>query len=72
MRRQWAALMFLAPALIVLTLFFLLPVLAAFGLSLTDYDIYALADIDNLRFIGLGNYWALLHRPLFWSALWHT
>ncbi|HET8554037.1 MAG TPA: sugar ABC transporter permease [Rhodanobacteraceae bacterium] len=72
MRRHWAAWVFLAPALIVLAVFFLLPVIAAFGLSLTDYDIYALADIHNLRFIGLGNYWALLHRPLFWSALWHT
>ncbi len=72
MRRHWAAWMFLAPAMIVLAVFFLLPVIAAFGLSLTDYDIYALADIRNLRFIGLGNYWALLHRPLFWSALWHT
>ena len=72
MRRHWAAWVFLAPALIVLAVFFLLPVIAAFGLSLTDYDIYALADSHNLRFIGLGNYWALLHRPLFWSALWHT
>jgi multiple sugar transport system permease protein len=52
--------------------FFLLPVLAALGLSLTDYDLYALADIRNLRFVALGNYWELLHRPLFWSALGHT
>ena len=72
MKRHWAAWLFLAPALIVLGVFFLVPVLAALGLSLTDYDIYALADIHNLRFVGLGNYWALLHRPLFWSALWHT
>lgn len=72
MRRHWVAWVFLAPALIVLAVFFLLPVLAALGLSLTDYDIYALADIRNLRFIGLDNYWALLQRPLFWSALWHT
>ena len=62
----------LAPALIVLGVFFLLPVLAALGLSLTDYDLYALANIHNLRFVGLGNYWALLQRPLFWSALGHT
>ncbi|WP_183422308.1 sugar ABC transporter permease [Luteibacter sp. Sphag1AF] len=53
-------------------MFFLLPVLAALLLSLTDYDLYALADIRNLRFIGLENYWTLLHRPLFWSALGHT
>ena len=67
-----AAWLFLAPALLVLGLFFLLPVIAALVLSLTDYDLYALADIRNLRFVALGNYWELLHRPLFWSALGHT
>lgn len=64
--------LFLAPALLVLGMFFLLPVLAALALSLTDYDLYALADLHNLRFVGLSNYWALLQRPLFWSALGHT
>jgi multiple sugar transport system permease protein len=67
-----AAWWFLAPALLVLGLFFLLPVIAALALSLTDYDLYALADIHNLRFVALHNYWALLHRPLFWSALGNT
>ncbi|HEY8683811.1 MAG TPA: sugar ABC transporter permease [Rhodanobacter sp.] len=72
MNRQRAAWLFLAPALLVLGVFFLLPVIAALGLSLTDYDLYALADIRNLRFVALSNYWALLQRPLFWSALGHT
>jgi multiple sugar transport system permease protein len=72
MNSQRTAWLFLAPALVVLGVFFLLPVLAALGLSLTDYDLYALADIRNLRFVALGNYWELLHRPLFWSALGHT
>lgn len=72
MNPQRAAWVFLAPALLVLGLFFLLPVIAALVLSLTDYDLYALADIRNLRFVALGNYWELLHRPLFWSALGHT
>lgn len=72
MNPQRAAWLFLTPALLVLGLFFLLPVIAAFVLSLTDYDLYALADIRNLRFVGLGNYWELLHRPLFWSAPGHT
>ena len=72
MNRQRTAWLFLAPALLVLGVFFILPVIAALGLSLTDYDLYALADIHNLRFVGLHNYWALLHRPLFWSALGNT
>ncbi len=65
----WA---FIAPALTVIALFFGLPVLAALGLSLTDFDIYALADLGNLRFVGLGNYADLLANPLFWKALGNT
>jgi len=72
MNTQRAAWMFLAPAAIVLGVFFLLPVIGALVLSLTDYDLYALADVHNLRFVALANYWALLHRPLFWAALGHT
>ncbi len=68
-RTAW---LFLAPALLVLGVFFLLPVLGALALSFTDYDLYALADLRTLRFVALGNYWMLLHRPQFWSALWHT
>ncbi len=48
-----AAYLFLAPAAIVIGLFFLLPVAAAFAISLTDFDLYALADLKNLRFVGL-------------------
>jgi multiple sugar transport system permease protein len=69
---QRAAWWFLTPALLVLAVFFLLPVIAALGLSLTDYDLYALADIRHLRFVALGNYWDLLHQSAFWSALGHT
>ncbi|TAM14265.1 MAG: sugar ABC transporter permease [Rhodanobacter sp.] len=72
MKPARAAWLFLAPALLVLGVFFLLPVLGALGLSFTDYDLYALADLHRLRFVALGNYWALLHRPAFWAALGHT
>jgi multiple sugar transport system permease protein len=72
MNHQRVAWVFLAPAMVVLGVFFLLPVIAALGLSLTDYDLYALANIHNLRFVALGNYWELLHNRLFWAALGHT
>ena len=65
----WA---FLAPALLLITVFFFLPVLAALLLSFTDFDIYALGDLDRLRFIGLDNYRQLLQSPLFWTALGNT
>jgi len=67
-----AAWCFVAPALLVISVFFFLPVLAALAMSLTDFDIYALADLRNLRFVGLGNYVQLLQTPLFWQALGNT
>jgi multiple sugar transport system permease protein len=67
-----AAWAFATPALLVITVFFFVPVLAALIVSLTDFDLYALADIRNLRFVGLGNYWHLLHTPDFWRAVVNT
>jgi multiple sugar transport system permease protein len=52
--------------------FFVLPVLAALAMSLTDFDIYALADARNLRLVGLHNYGQLLQTPLFWRAVGNT
>lgn len=72
MSRENAAWVFVAPALVALGLFFFVPVLAALALSFTDFDIYALADLGNLRFIGLDNYIMLLKTPLFWKALGNT
>ena len=72
MKLNWAAWAFVAPALVVIAVFFFLPVLAGFALSFTDFDIYALADLGNLRFIGLANYVELLQTPLFWQALGNT
>ena len=67
-----AAWAFVLPALSVIALFFGLPVLAGLLLSLTDFDLYALADLGNLRFVGLGNYLHVLQMPLFWQALGNT
>jgi multiple sugar transport system permease protein len=72
MRTPVAGWMFVAPALIVLGVFFGLPVFAALLLSLTDFDLYALADAGNLRFVGLGNYLDLLQTAIFWKSLGNT
>jgi multiple sugar transport system permease protein len=60
------------PALAVLGLFFFLPVVAGFALSLTDFDLYAIGDIHNIRFIALRNYRELLGNSIFWTALGNT
>ena len=72
MKFERAAVWFVAPALLVIAIFFLLPVIAALAMSVTDFDIYALADPGNLRFVGLANYVRLVGNPLFWQALGNT
>jgi len=72
LRGQRVAWWFVAPALAVIVVFFFLPVGAALLMSLTDFDIYALADIRNLRFVGLGNYILLVQTPLFCQAFGNT
>jgi multiple sugar transport system permease protein len=72
MRTSRAAWLLAAPALAVIVVFFFLPVCAALVLSLTDFDLYALASLKNLRFVGLDNYLQLLRTPLFWKALANT
>lgn len=67
-----AAWLLLSPALGAILLFFALPLVAALFLSLTDFDIYAVADLHNARFVGLGNYARLLRDPLFWKVLRNT
>jgi len=67
-----AAYLFLAPAISAIFVFFFLPVLAAFIISFTDFDIYTLGDWSTLRFVGLNNYVKLIDDPLFWQALQNT
>jgi multiple sugar transport system permease protein len=67
-----AAWLLLAPALGAITAFFALPLVAALLLSLTDFDIYAVADLGNARFVGLSNYAQLVRDPLFWIVLRNT
>jgi len=72
MKVQRAAWWFVTPALAVLAIFFFIPVLAALAMSLTDFDLYALGNFQNLRLVGLRNYAQLLVDPLFWKALGNT
>ena len=68
-RAGWAM---TAPALTAIALFFVVPAVASLALSFTDFDIYALANLANLRFIGLENYQRLVGNPLFWQAMRNT
>ena len=67
-----AAYFFLAPAVIAIFIFFFIPVIAAFVMSFTDFDIYALGNFNTIRFIGFNNYSKLFEDPLFWQSLQNT
>jgi multiple sugar transport system permease protein len=67
-----AAILLLLPALTLITVFYLIPVAGAAVLSATDFDIYSIGDASNTRFVGFGNYSALLRNAMFWRALTNT
>ena len=72
MKGRRVAWWFVGPALAVIGVFFVLPVVAALALSFTDFDLYALADTKNLRLVWLDNYIEVLRTPLFWKSLVNT
>ena len=67
-----AAWLFLSPALLTIGVFFALPIAAGFLLSLTDFDIYSLGSLENVRVVGVRNYVRLLADPLLWQAMRNT
>jgi multiple sugar transport system permease protein len=69
---QRAGWLMVSPALLLIATFFAVPVFAGLALSLTDFDIYSIADLSNLRFVGLDNYAQILSDQLFWKALGNT
>jgi multiple sugar transport system permease protein len=71
-RQDRTAWLFLTPALLLIGVFFVIPVVAGFVLSITDFDIYAIGDPRVARVIGAANYREVLTDPDFWNALRNT
>ena len=71
-RQERAGLAFVTPVLVATAIVLVVPTVGALLLSATDFDIYALADLHNLRFVGLANYVELARTPLFWRAVANT
>lgn len=63
---------FVAPALLLIGVFFAIPVVGALVLSFTDFDIYSIGDFGSTRFVGFKNYHDLFTNPVFWIALRNT
>lgn len=68
-RQKRMAYVFMAPALILLLLFLIIPAFMALGFSFTDF--YVLAP-DKMKVVGMDNYTALVSDELFWKCLKNT
>lgn len=64
-----AAILFLAPAVIMLLIWFVYPLLQSFYISFQDFN-YMFKD--RAKFVGLDNYVALFKDPDFFKAFWHS
>lgn len=65
----WEPYLYLLPGVFVFTLFVVVPIVAAVGLSLTAWNG---VSWDTATFVGLENYIQALEEPRFWTALWHN
>jgi multiple sugar transport system permease protein len=63
---------FIAPAVIILTVFSIVPIIVAFLISFTDLDLKGLADWSNVSFIGMENYSKLISDDLFHKSIFNT
>lgn len=63
---------FIAPALILLLLFSLIPIFVSLIISFTDINITGLADWSQIHFIGLENYISIFQDPNFLQSIGNT
>ncbi|PKL45168.1 MAG: hypothetical protein CVV41_03500 [Candidatus Riflebacteria bacterium HGW-Riflebacteria-1] len=66
---QPVALVFVLPALTLLTVFLFLPILASWFASFTNWDIYGISRPENVVWTGFDNYRQLTGDPIFWISL---
>jgi multiple sugar transport system permease protein len=63
---------FIAPTLILLTVFSLIPIAIALVISFTNMDLTGLADYSAINFIGFSNYIDVISDPIFVKAILNT
>ncbi|MFE3280560.1 carbohydrate ABC transporter permease [Nocardia sp. NPDC059239] len=65
---RWAPLLLTSPALVLLAVFVLMPVIVVAALSLFNYDLLA----GTTSYVGLGNYRTSLSNGQLQQGIWHT
>ncbi|MFC0525844.1 carbohydrate ABC transporter permease [Pontibacillus salicampi] len=64
--------MFIAPAVVLLSLFSLFPIVIAFFISFTDMNLKGLADWSSISFVGIENYQDLFADDTFIKSIFNT
>ena len=64
---KFCACIFLAPALLGMFVFIVIPIIISFGISFLDWNL-----ISAPKFVGLNNYVELFSEEFFWQILWNT
>ncbi|TFC06369.1 carbohydrate ABC transporter permease [Cryobacterium mannosilyticum] len=72
MRTRLSPYLFVSPAMLLLIAFGVFPIFVALGVSVTNMNISAFADIRNVKFVGVDNYVKLFDDVDFWQALGNT
>jgi multiple sugar transport system permease protein len=63
------ALLFILPAMLLILLFVFIPLIGVLGLSMTEFNVYSLANQANIHFIGVANFIHLLHDHAVWQGM---
>ncbi|RSD26996.1 carbohydrate ABC transporter permease [Mesobacillus subterraneus] len=63
---------FIAPAIILLSLFSILPIFVALIISFTDLDLVGIADWSSISFVGFENYKEVVSDPIFVKSIFNT
>ncbi len=63
-----AAYLFITPALLIITLFVIVPLISSFIISLTDMDIF----MQDVKFIGFNNFMKSFREERVWNAFMNT
>src|SRR4051794_4418532 len=72
MKKSRTPYFFIAPTLILLTVFSILPIFVALIISFTDINIAGLADYSKINFIGFDNYKEVVKDPIFIKSILNT
>lgn len=64
--------LFIAPALLLLIVFSIIPIIIALVISFTNIDLAGLADYSNIKGVGFRNYFKIFQDPIFLKAVYNT